>query len=369
MKINLRDNYIPPYVIFILKKLKKRGHSAYLVGGAVRDLILGNKPRDYDIATDANPYKIKSIFKGSYIIGKRFKLIQIRFGKEKVEISTFRKDPGKPPENLKQREKLIWINKFYGNIEDDAKRRDFTINSLYYDPLDFELIDFMGGYEDLKNKTVRIIGDPFNRLSEDPVRIIRAFALSSRLNFKIESDLENVSNLLKNEILNIPRPRIQEELLRILKSGFSFNTLVLLEEKNILKSIFPFKYEFSENFKNSLKIIDEAFEQFSDDEIFLFLYFSIYIKKISKEDDFKNIDEESFLFRKGFIKELKKYKLILNDIFYSRKINKKYISHKYFYRVLKIALKLSRIYPEFKKNVLNWKTFYFSNRRKFEEVK
>lgn len=365
MKINLRDDFIPHYVISILKKLKKRGHFAYLVGGAVRDLMSGKKPRDYDIATDANPYKIKSIFKGSYIIGKRFKLVQIKFGKEKIEISTFRKDPGKPPENLKHKEKLIWINKFYGTIEDDAKRRDFTINSLYYNPLDFELIDFTGGYEDLNNKIIKIIGDPYNRLLEDPVRIIRALALSCKLNFKLEPELENAICTLKKEILNIPRPRIQEELLRILRSGFSFDILSLLEEKKILTDIFPFKYEFSENFKISLKIIDNTFEEFSDDEIFLFLYFSIHLK----ENEIKNIDEESFLYRKGFIKELNQYKVILNNIFYSRKINKKYIKYKGIYRVLKIALKLSRIYPEFKKRVLNWKTFYFLNRKKNEEVK
>lgn len=363
MKIKLNEELISPFVFYAIKKLKSKGNTAFLVGGAVRDLILNIKPRDYDIATNANPYKIKSIFKNSYIIGKRFKLVQINFKKEKIEISTFRKYPGKPPENLSFKEKLIWANKSFGTQEEDAIRRDFTINSLYYDPINYELFDFTGGYEDLKNKIVKIIGDPYERFKEDPVRIIRACALSCKLDFKIEKETEEAIDLLNKEILSIPKPRIQEELLRILKSGSSFKILNFLEEKKILNDIFPFPYEFNLIFKNALKIIDEKYESFSDEEIFLFLYFSIFFQNLIEGKELNNIDRKSFLYRKGFFNSLNLYKQILKVIFSSKKPNKKYLKNKNFYKVLKFSSKLCLIYSEFKKNFLNWKTFYFINRK------
>lgn len=365
MKIKLNENLISPFVFFVIKKLKRKGNNAFLVGGSVRDLILNIKPKDYDIATNANPYKIKSIFKNSYIIGKRFKLVQIFFKKTKIEISTFRKDPGKPPENLSEREKLIWANKFFGTQKEDAKRRDFTINSLYYDPTNYELFDFTGGYEDLKNKIIKTIGNPYERFMEDPVRIIRACALSCRLDFKIEKETEEAIDLLYKEIISIPKARIQEELLRILKSGYSFKILNLLEEKKILKDIFPFPYEFNLIFKNALKMIDKKYESFSDDEIFLFLYFAIFFQRLIEGKDLDNFDKESFLFRKGFLNSLELYKQIIKVIFSSKKPSKKYFKNKNFYKVLKFSSKLCTIYPEFRKNFLNWKTFYFINRKNF----
>lgn len=363
MKIKLNEHLISPFVFYVIKKLKRKGNSAFLVGGSVRDLILNIKPRDYDITTNANPYKVKSIFKNSYIIGKRFKLVQIFFKKTKIEVSTFRKDPGKPPENLSFKEKLIWANKSFGTQEEDALRRDFTINSLYYDPINNELFDFTGGYKDLKNKIVKTIGDPYERFIEDPLRMIRACALSCRLDFRIEKETEEAIDLLHKEILSIPKARIQEELLRILKSGSSFNILNLLEEKKILKNIFPFPYEFNLIFKDALKIIDNKYESFSDDEIFLFLYFSIFFQSLIEGKDKDNFDKESFLSRKSFLNSLKLYKQIIRVIFSSKKPSKKYFKNKNFYKVLKFSSKLCFIYPEFKKKFSNWKTFYFINRK------
>lgn len=363
MKIKLNEELISPFVFYVIKKLKRKGKKAFLVGGSVRDLILNKKPRDYDIATDANPYKIKLIFKNSYIIGKRFKLVQLIFRYEKIEISTFRKDPGTPPPNLNKREKMIWANKFFGTLEEDALRRDFTINSLYYDPINNELFDFAGGYEDLKNKIVKTIGNPYERFKEDPVRIIRACALSCRLDFRIEKETEEAIDLLHKEILSIPKARIQEEFLRILKSGSSFKILNLLEEKKILKNIFPFPYEFNLIFKDALKIIDKNYESFSDDEIFLFLYFAIFFQRLIEGKDLDNFDKESFLFRKSFLNSLELYKQIIRVIFSSKKPTKKYFKNKNFYKILKFSSKLCTIYPEYKKNFLNWKTFYFINRK------
>lgn len=349
MKVEFDKDLISPFALFVIRKLKKKGHQAYLVGGTVRDLLLKIVPRDWDIATDANPYKIKSIFKNAYIIGKRYKLVHIYFEKNKIEVSTFRSDPGPLPENLTPREKLILSNKKYGTQEEDARRRDFTINSLYYDPFNFDLIDYNGGLEDIKNRIVRTIGDPFERFKEDPVRIIRACALSCRLNFKIEEEIEKAINLLKNELILIPEARIKEEILRILKSGSSFKTLKLLEDKKILKIIFPFPYDFNKNFEKALKIFDEDFKNFLDEEYFIFLFFASNL----------NLKFENY-----FGKNLIFYKNLLEKILFSKKMDKKTIKYKNFYNVLRIGIKLAKIFPNYKKNILNWKTFYFSNRKK-----
>jgi poly(A) polymerase len=352
VKIEFEKNFISPSALFTLKRLRKKGYSAFFVGGCVRDLLLGLKPRDWDIATDANPYKVKSIFKNSYIIGKRFKLVQIHFKREKIEVSTFRRDPGPLPENMPLKEKLVIVNKRYGTQEEDSKRRDFTINSLYYDPINFNLIDYTGGLDDLKNKIIRTIGDPYERFAEDPVRMIRACALSCRLNFKIEEEAEKAIDILKNELILIPSARLREEILRILKSGFSLKTFKFLEEKKILKIIFPFPYDFNQNFENALKIFDDAFNEFSDDEYFMFLFFSLNLKKLMNLKDVNYLGK-NFSFYKNYIEKL----------FFSKKTDKKTINNKNFYSILKFGLKLSKIYPEYKKNLLNWKTFYFINRK------
>lgn len=369
MKVEFQENLISERAIRAISLLKKKNFDGYLVGGAVRDILLGITPKDFDIATNAPFSEIKRIFPEAVLIGKRFKLAQIVYKNEKIEISTYRRDPGEPPENLSPTEKIRWKNKFFGNIEEDARRRDFTINSLYLDPFEKEILDFTGGLKDLENKMVRIVGDPYDRFMEDPVRMIRCCALSMRLGFKIEEGADKNIDVLKNELCMVPKARISEEILRILKSGSSLKIFELLEKKGILKIIMPFPYNFSSNFKEALKVLDSYNHNFTDEEFFIFLFFSLNFKELKIKEFSNFIEKESFLHRRGFIETLKIYFEITQKIFFSKKKNFKFFKNKYFLRILKFSTKLSIIYPEFKKNVKEWKTFYYKFRKNFEEVK
>lgn len=363
MKIEFEENLISRRALEALNILRENGFDAYFVGGAVRNLLLGIPPRDFDIATNATPFQIKNLVPSSKIIGKRFKLVQIRGKKEKIEISTFRKDPGEPPENLTLTEKMRWQNRFYGSIEEDALRRDFTINSLYLDPVKKEIIDFTSGLEDLKNRILRVIGDPYERFLEDPVRMIRVCALSCRLNFKIEEEAEKNIEILKNEILLIPKARIGEEILRILKSGVVLKTFEFLESKGILKLIMPFSYNFSRNFLEALKVIEKFSENFTDDELFIFLFFSLNFENLKRKGFYNLIEKDSFLYRKTFFENLRFYYDMTLKIFLSSKKNLNFLKSKRFLRVLKFASKLCIVFPEYKKNVRDWKTFYYKYRK------
>ncbi len=187
---------VHPHVTKIISRINSSGDEAYLVGGAVRDLYLKITPKDYDIATSATPEKIKKLFgRGARIIGKRFRLVHIRFGKDVYEVSTFRKKPSKKQRMGRDSDDgiMIWRDNVFGTIKEDAFRRDFTVNALYYDPVsEKKIIDYIGGYDDLNNAVVRSIGDPETRILEDPVRILRALKLVAQYNFTLETGLEKV---------------------------------------------------------------------------------------------------------------------------------------------------------------------------------
>ncbi len=348
MKVVFEKGLISKNAIFVVNFLNERGFEAYIVGGAVRDLLLGLKPRDFDVATNAHPFKIKSLFKKAYIVGRRFRLVHLKFKDEIIEISTFRRDPGKPPPNLSDREKIAWANKSFGTLKEDAFRRDFTINSLYYHPIKFELIDLTGGLMDIKNRLIRTIGDPYERFIEDPVRMIRAIGLKAKLNFSLDEELENCIKILKNEILKIPEARIKEEILRILKSKFALETFKLFEEKKILNLLFPFPFLFSFKTKEALRIIDEGFLKDEENLIFLFL----------------TMDLKNFYFEnKYFLRDFNLYKDLISKILFSKKYKLSLLRNKKFISALRISSKLKEIYPELRNNFKKWKTFYYANRK------
>ena len=169
---------IDPDALKVLYRLKSHGFTAYLVGGGVRDLLLGRKPKDFDIATSAHPQAVKRLFRNCFIIGRRFRLCHVRFGKKVVEVSTFRRLA-----EAQQGETLIVRDNTFGTPEEDAFRRDFTVNALFYDIATFSVIDYVAGLEDLQQRLIRTIGDPATRFREDPVRMLRAVALAARLGF------------------------------------------------------------------------------------------------------------------------------------------------------------------------------------------
>ena len=218
------NNKILNEVFKIIRKLKNRGYEAYIVGGAVRDLMVGKKPKDFDIATDALPQQIRRLFSNSRIIGKRFKLVHIYYEKMIFEVSTFRSP---------QSDNFV---NHYGSIEDDVFRRDFTINALYYCPLREWVFDYIGGVDDIKKKRVKSLINLNETFHQDPVRMIRALKYSTTTGFQINSDLKKAIKRDSKLISNCPVSRMVEEVFKILSTGYS----QIIIEQCIKYKIFPF---------------------------------------------------------------------------------------------------------------------------------
>jgi poly(A) polymerase len=218
----------------VLYRLNRNGNTAYLVGGGVRDLLLGRQPKDFDISTDAHPNAIKKLFRNSFLVGRRFRLAHIRFGTKVIETSTFRRRPAPSGDGLYQRR-----DNTFGTPEEDAKRRDFTINGLFYDIETFHVIDYVGGLSDLKKGIVRSIGDPNVRFQEDPVRMLRAVRFASRLGFRIERKTYNAIVRHRAEIAKAPPPRLLEEIYRLFGYQSGAAAMRLLKETGLLKILLP----------------------------------------------------------------------------------------------------------------------------------
>jgi poly(A) polymerase len=218
----------------VLYRLKNHGFTAYLVGGGVRDLLLSRRPKDFDIGTSAHPQAVKRLFRNCFVIGRRFRLCHVRFGRKVVEVSTFRKQA--PPD---EGDPLIRRDNTFGTPEEDAFRRDFTVNALFYDIATFSVIDYVGGLEDLEKRTIRTIGDPEVRFREDPVRMLRAVALAARLGFTIERDTLEAIRALRGEILKSSPARLLEEIYKILRQGASRRTFEMLHEAGLLAYLVP----------------------------------------------------------------------------------------------------------------------------------
>jgi poly(A) polymerase len=223
---------IDPDALMVIRKLRQAGHTAYLVGGGVRDLLLKCTPKDYDISTSALPEQVKQIFQRQCIlIGRRFRLAHIRFGHKIIELSTFRSGENE--------DDLIVHDNEWGTPEQDVLRRDFTINGLFYDPTSQTVIDFVGGWEDIQRRVLRTIGDPQVRFRQDPVRMIRLLKFRARFNFEIDLDCRKA--LLKcRETITMSSPaRILEEIFRMLESGSSAPFFLLMTESGLLELLFP----------------------------------------------------------------------------------------------------------------------------------
>jgi len=215
--------------------LRAHNHAAYIVGGAVRDLLLGVVPKDYDVATDAHPEEIHRLFRRSHLIGRRFKLVHVLFGQETVEVSTFRAGEGGEAD---AHGRLLRDN-VYGTRVQDAARRDFTANALYYDPHDETVLDYHGGFADVRKKTMRIIGDPGLRFREDPVRMLRAVRFAAKLGFSIDQKTRAPIRELADLLENVPSARLFEEMLKLLLSGHSAACLAQLRKEGLHHGLLP----------------------------------------------------------------------------------------------------------------------------------
>lgn len=261
---NISRKQISDNALKVLYRLNNAGFDAYLVGGGVRDLLLGAKPKDFDIATNATPEQIQQLFRNCRLIGRRFRLAHIMFGRDVIEVATFRGHHQEESKNTSQQSKegMLLRDNVYGNIDEDAERRDFTINAMYYNVRDYSIHDYAGGVDDLNDKLVRLIGDPETRYREDPVRMLRAIRFAAKLDFDIEEEtadpIENLAHLLRD----IPAARLYEESLKLLQSGHGLETYYLLREYNLFQQLFPAISEhFTDDYSsNTEKMLDQVFD-------------------------------------------------------------------------------------------------------------
>ena len=240
---------VDPDALSVLHRLRSNGFTAYLVGGGVRDLLLGRVPKDFDVATDARPNQIRKLFRNAFVIGRRFRLVLIRFGEKQIETATFRRDPGAeedasaagaPPDAARAGHELYQeSDNVFGTPEEDALRRDFTVNALFWDPATGEVIDYAGGLKDLRRKVLRCIGDPAVRFREDPVRMLRAIRLSSRLGFSIHPDSLAAIRRYGSELSAASRPRLFEEILRLFTFAKSREAFGRLHETGLMREVLP----------------------------------------------------------------------------------------------------------------------------------
>jgi poly(A) polymerase len=244
----LNDHLVSHNAFKTLKRLHDMKHEAYIVGGSVRDMLVGKIPKDFDIATDARPEDMRRIFRNCRLIGRRFRLAHIYFYDEIIEVATFRaSDSDKKKQEHTDAEGMILHDNSYGTLAEDALRRDFTINALYYDPITDTITDFVDGLKDIKHKTIRLIGDPNTRYREDPVRILRAIRFAAKLDFSIENNAALGIKQIKHLISNVSTARLFEEVLKLFFSGHAYNTYQQLEKHDLLTVLFPPLKDLSKN--------------------------------------------------------------------------------------------------------------------------
>lgn len=239
---NISRAQISKPALKVLYRLKDAGYAAFLVGGGVRDILLGREPKDFDIATDARPEEVRALFSNSRLIGRRFRLAHVRFGREVIEVATFRgsgNGDAEDGEHVIHASGRILKDNAWGSIEEDALRRDFTVNALYYNIADYSLWDFVGGVDDVAAGWLRLIGDPEQRYREDPVRMLRAARLSAKLGLRIHPDAAEPIPRLASLIDGVPPARLFDEFLKLFQTGHALQSYRKLRELGLLEHLFP----------------------------------------------------------------------------------------------------------------------------------
>lgn len=236
---NISRAYISENALTVLYRLNEAGYQAYLVGGCIRDMLLGREPKDYDIATSARPNEVNALFRNCRLVGRRFRLAHINFGRETIEVATFRAPHQATPAGEEAANGRILRDNVFGTLEDDAMRRDFTINSLYYGIDDLAIRDYTNGIQDIKSGTLQLVGDPETRYKEDPVRMLRAVRFSSKLGFRIHPDSEKPIKKLGHLLKDIPGARLYEEVLKLFLGGCAVQTFDLLRHYGLFHHLFP----------------------------------------------------------------------------------------------------------------------------------
>ena len=241
---NISRKDISENALKVLYRLNKAGFEAYLVGGGVRDLLLGKKPKDFDVTTNATPEQMRKLFRNCRLVGRRFRLAHVMFGPEVIEVATFRghhQEESDDDRNSSQRGQngMLLRDNIFGSIEDDAQRRDLTSNSLYYSVADFTVRDYVGGLQDLQEGVVRLIGDPETRYREDPVRMLRVVRFAAKLNMQIAPATAEPIPRLATLLNDVPPARLFEEALKLLQAGYGYRTWQMLCEYQLFQPLFP----------------------------------------------------------------------------------------------------------------------------------
>ncbi|MFD1804057.1 polynucleotide adenylyltransferase PcnB [Mixta tenebrionis] len=238
---NISRKDISENALKVLYRLNKAGYEAYLVGGGVRDLLLGKAPKDFDVTTNATPEQMRKLFRNCRLVGRRFRLAHVMFGPEVIEVATFRGHHQAEEDDNAQRGQngMLLRDNIFGTIEDDAQRRDLTINSLYYSVADFTVRDYVGGLQDLQQGIIRLIGDPETRYREDPVRMLRVVRFAAKLEMRIAETTAEPIPRLATLLNDVPPARLFEEALKLLQAGYGFRTYQLLREYQLFQPLFP----------------------------------------------------------------------------------------------------------------------------------
>ena len=244
---SIKESAISTNASKVISRLQDHGFQAYLVGGCIRDLLLRKTPKDFDIATDAHPEEVRELFRNSRIIGKRFRIVHVRFGREIIEVTTFRGPHADEYDENHSDSGMTLNDNIYGTFEEDVFRRDFTMNAIYYEPQEEEIIDLANGTADIENQIIKTIGDPTGRLREDPVRMLRATRFQAKLGFGLESDLQNSIRSLGYLIQDVPPARLFEEVLKLFLSGYGTAAFDSMIENHIYGWLFPDSQRSMEN--------------------------------------------------------------------------------------------------------------------------
>lgn len=238
---------IPKHALTVLYRLDRNGYDGYLVGGCVRDMLLGVNPKDFDVATNAKPDQVKKLFSNCRLIGRRFRLAHIYFGRDIVEVATYRATAKrKSGKQMTSDSGMILRDNVFGTIDDDAIRRDFTVNALYYRISDFAIVDFCDGMKDIEARTIRMIGEPTQRYREDPVRMLRAARFAAKLDFTIEPETAKPIPKLSNLLGEVPSARLFEEALKLFLSGHAQKSLDHLRSLNLIEHLFEVSKDYQD---------------------------------------------------------------------------------------------------------------------------
>ncbi|MEJ2140291.1 MAG: polynucleotide adenylyltransferase PcnB [Gammaproteobacteria bacterium] len=238
---NISRAHISKAALKVLYRLKDGGYQAYLVGGSVRDLLLDGSPKDFDVATDATPEEVRALFNNSRVIGRRFRLVHVRFGREIIEVATFRAPSSGDADDheIAEGSGRVLRDNVWGTFEDDVVRRDFTANALYYDIRDYSIRDLVGGVADIRNRQLRLLGDPEQRYREDPVRMLRAARFAAKLGFEIEKGTAAPIRDNVRLLENIPPARLFDEFGKLFQAGFALPSWRQLDRFGLTRQLFP----------------------------------------------------------------------------------------------------------------------------------